>query len=109
MDRKILQYQIEAHMDRYQHYTFDGMEVIYNEVMNNDYFILFEKWPQKTLHNALSEWGGVNGGWLIKQGEGKSAIFYKRVCHRRDISALQLLEGARKRIGALYKIVNPWS
>ena len=65
----------EMHFD--VEYSFEKMEGIYNDIMDMGLFAECKKASRKTLHNQLSEWANVEGGWLGKKGKGKGARFYK--------------------------------
>lgn len=77
MNSAVLNKLVRDQMAFEMEYSFPLMEVIYNDIMNLERFIEYKKVSRKTLHNQLSEWANVEGGWLGKKGKGKDARFYK--------------------------------
>jgi len=71
-----------------EEYDHNQMFVLYSEIMDREG--LYQKYSvmtQVSLDRRMLEWK-----WLIKKGEGRHAIYYKRWCHRTDKSRPQILK-----------------
>ena len=78
MNSKALQYHLRSSMFYGQKYTSASMLLLYNEIMNRGPYCTHKKLAAKTVTNRLNEWSTVDGGWLIKEGSGNDAVYFKR-------------------------------
>ena len=78
MDSSVLQYHLRNHMGMRRSYSFDAMIDLYDEIRKQDAFCSHKRVCDKTYTNKLSAWAEVEGGWLVKEGTGRHALFYVR-------------------------------
>lgn len=79
MDHSVLQYQLRKHMNIDQSYTFAGMRQVYINLMSEtEEFKELPVMKEKTFKNNINAWSHSPDGWLVKNGTGESARFFKR-------------------------------
>ena len=78
MDPTALSYQIRIRMPHDQKFTHDGMFSLYSQIMNLDEFCGLKKMKKKSFERTLRAWVSLDGSWLIKDGRGDKAVYFKR-------------------------------
>ena len=78
MEATALSYQIRKLMFHDQKYSHDGMYALYLQVMAIDEFIDEDEMLDESLYRLLRAWISLDGTWLIKEGTGKKAVYFKR-------------------------------
>ena len=78
MEPTALSYQIRKLMPYGQKFTHDGMFSLYLQVMNLDEFCGLKKMKRKSFERTLRAWISLDGSWLIKDGIGEKAVYFKR-------------------------------
>jgi len=70
----------------YQEYSFDEMWMLYTEILSREGMLEYKPMYGDSLRRALNQWADVEGGWLIIDKTGIAPIYYKRCCHRNNLS-----------------------
>ena len=78
METTALSYQIRKKMFHDQKYSHDCMYSLYLQVMEIDEFREEPKMIKGSLERKLRGWISLDGSWLIKEGLGKDAVYFKR-------------------------------
>ena len=79
MDHSVIQYHLRKNMCCSEKYDYIKMRAVYIKFMSEtDLFIGIPILNPKTFKNLINAWSNSPDGWLIKEGRGVDARFYKR-------------------------------
>jgi len=79
MDHTVIQYQLRKNMNCDESYDYIKMWGVYLRFMcETDEFKELPLIKYKTFKNLINSWVKTPDGWLIKEGRGVEARFYKR-------------------------------
>lgn len=83
-----------------EEYDHNEMFTLYMGIMDREgLYDKYDTMTQVSLDRRMLEWS-----WLIKKGEGRHAIYYKRWCHRTDKSRPEILRNVINRLVKLRDI-----
>ena len=74
---------MQDNMDRAKVYTISEFYMLYKSIMNRDGLIEnYSVMAKDSFRKRAGEWIKP-GGWIVKNGHGVEAIYFKRVVHLR--------------------------
>ena len=74
---KVIQQSIKDNMHYDVDYTHVGIWIIYDEIMNRDYFIEHVKISPEALKRHVRTWNTVVGSWISRKEINGVVYFYK--------------------------------
>lgn len=108
LPHKDLEQFMQDNMDRAKVYTISELYMLYKSIMNRDGLIEnYCVMDKDSLRKRVGEWLKP-GGWIVKNGRGVTATYFKRVVHKSNISAAELKKRANEIINCI-KGRLPWA
>lgn len=80
----------------YKEYGFNHLFMVYKNILEREDMVAYKRMSSPSFKRLINEWSSVEGGWLIVNREGIVPIYYKRCCHRNNLSMSKWSAAAKK-------------
>lgn len=105
LSRRLLQKLIRENME-YDEYGFNNLFAIYLKILDREDMLEYEPMASDSFKRLINEWSSVDSGWLIINREGIDPLYYKRCCHRNNLSRSKWSERAKKLLNGRWLVWN---